>query len=199
MTVLITLTIPSGGDASDFRLYSNIDSYTNPFEVDITAAQLTAGYTTSLVPSGTTIIRVESKGLCTNHIDINVTLIPTPTTTTTSTSNTTTTTTTAAPTTTTTTSSTSTSTSSTTTTTTTVLYSYLVITSCIGSVTRYAIYDPTYPIGSYIHYLPISGIISDDCGQVVNIGGFANPSLANVTIDRLLDPILLCSDPGCAV
>lgn len=132
MTTLITLNIPTGGDAGPFNLYSNTNGYTVPFATGISAAALTAGYTSTVVPEGTTIIRVVSTGWCTNYIDITINLIPTTTTTSSSsTSTTTSTSTTAVPTTTTTSSSstststststtTSTSTSSTTTTTTTI-------------------------------------------------------------------------------
>ena len=115
MTTLITLSIPVGGDAGPFNLYSNTDGYTVPFATGISAAALTAGYTSTVVPEGTTVIRVVSTGWCTNYIDITINLIPTTTTTSsTSTSSTTTTSTTAVPTTTTTSSSTSTTTSTTT-------------------------------------------------------------------------------------
>lgn len=195
MTVLITLTIPPGGDVNEFKLYSNSTGSFLFFEESITAAQLTAGYTTSLVPNGTTIIRAESKGLCANYIDINVTLIPPPTTTTTSTSSTTTTTTTIAPTTTTTTSSstsTTTSTSSTTTTTTTSagVDCYWII-SCIGGATRYAVNSGVYPLYTNVHYLPLSGSLSDDCG-IIQFTGIAVP---NVTIDATTSG---CGDTSCA-
>lgn len=117
MTTLITLVIPVGGDAGPFNLSSNVNGYTPPFETNIPALTLTAGYTTSLVPDGTTTIRVTSVGVCTNYIDIPVVLTPT-TTTTSSSSSTSTSTTTAVPITTTTTSSSSTSTSTSTSTTT---------------------------------------------------------------------------------
>lgn len=113
MTVLITLVIPPGGDVNNFNLYSDATGYSIPFATNISAATLTAGYTTSAVPNGTTIIRATSTGLCTNSIDMTVTLIPPPTTTTTSSSTSTTTSTSTS-------TSTTTSTSSTTTTTTTI-------------------------------------------------------------------------------
>ena len=103
MTTLITLNIPVGGDAGPFNLYSNTDGYTAPFATGISAAALTAGYTSTVVPNGTTIIRVVSAGVCTNYIDITINLITTTTTTSSSSTSTTTTTTTVTPTTTTTT------------------------------------------------------------------------------------------------
>jgi hypothetical protein len=127
MTVLITVVLPPGGDAGPFNLYSNTDGYVAPFATNISAAALQAGYTALFVPDGTTIIRVQSVGVCTNFVNVQVNVLPTTTSTTStstsSTSTTTSTSTTAAPTSTTTSSSTSistsTSTSSTTTTTTT--------------------------------------------------------------------------------
>jgi hypothetical protein len=120
MTILITLTLPPGGDAGPFDLYSNTDGYTIPFATNVSAAALIAGYTATNVPDGTTTIRVQSVGVCTNFVDVQVNVLPTTTTTSSSSSSSTTTTsTTAVPTTTTTSSSTSTSTSSSTTTTTT--------------------------------------------------------------------------------
>ncbi len=133
MTGIITLTI-AGIDTGNFNLYSNVDGYISAFAVNITRAQLLAGYVTDVIPNGTTIIRIMSVGNCTNYIDVpiptclligtGVITIPPPTTTTTTTlplitttstsTSTSTTTTTVIPTTTTTSSSTSTTTSTTT-------------------------------------------------------------------------------------
>jgi hypothetical protein len=99
-TALITLTT-AGADTGPFDLYSDIDGYSVPFETGVSKASLVAGYTSTLIPNGATIVRVKSDNvLCTNYIDLY--LVPTTTTTTsststTSTSSTTTTTTTAAP------------------------------------------------------------------------------------------------------
>ena len=81
MTVLITLTIPPGGDAGPFNLYSDTDGYVLPFATGISALVLTAGFLATNVPPGTTIIRVISTGVCTNYIDIPINLITTTTTT----------------------------------------------------------------------------------------------------------------------
>jgi hypothetical protein len=101
MTVLITLTT-AGSSTGSFSLYSNVDSYSTPFETGVAKSSLLAGYTSTVVPNGTTIVRVMSTGTCTNYTDISV--VPCTTTTTTSSStttststSTTTTTTTAAP------------------------------------------------------------------------------------------------------
>lgn len=103
MTVLITLTI-AGADTGPFDLYSDADGFVSPFESGISKAALQAGYLSTLVPNTATIIRVKSKGVCTNYIDIVIgatttttTSSSTSTTTTTSTSSTTTTTTTSVP------------------------------------------------------------------------------------------------------
>lgn len=133
MTVEIQLTTV-GLDSTTFDLYSNVDGFTNPFVGGLSAAIMLAGYTSTVVPDFTTIIRVQSTGTkCSNFIDITLvtttttttTLEPTTTTTTTADPTTTTTTTTLEPTTTTTTTleptTTSTTSSSSTTTTTTTI------------------------------------------------------------------------------
>lgn len=90
MTVLITLTT-AGADSGPFDLYSDLDGYVSAFESGVSKASLLAGYSSALVPNGTTTIRIKSVGTCVNFIDIVLT------TTTTTTSSTTTTTTTALP------------------------------------------------------------------------------------------------------
>ena len=103
MNVLITLTT-AGVDTGPFNLYSNTDGYTTAFQTGIAKSLLVAGYTSTVVPAGTTTIRVKSTGTCTNYVDLVVSGSPvTTTTTTTSGGGTTTTTTTSSPTTTTTT------------------------------------------------------------------------------------------------
>lgn len=96
MTVLITLTI-AGTDTGPFDLYSDVDGFVSAFETGVSKSALLAGYSSSLVPNGTTVIRIKSSGVCTNFIDVTVTT--TTTTTTSTSSSTTTTTTTVAPTT----------------------------------------------------------------------------------------------------
>jgi len=128
MLIQITITIPPGGAAGPFDLYSDADGFTTPFETQVPAVDLVAGYTVTL-PMGATIIRVCSVGTCENCIDLptncpttTTTTTVAPTTTTTTTVVTTTTSTTVAPTTTTTTTApttTTTTTAPTTTTTTT--------------------------------------------------------------------------------
>lgn len=99
MTVLITLTI-AGTNTGPFDLYSDVDGFLVPFENNVPKASLVSGYTSVLVPAGTTVIRVKSDSVCINYIDLIIsgttttTTSSTSTTTSTSTSTTTTTTTT---------------------------------------------------------------------------------------------------------
>ena len=83
-TVLITLTT-AGLDTGPFNLYSDADSYVTPFETGVSKAALVAGYTSTVVPDAATIIRVDSTGVCTNFIDLTITVVPPTTTTTTTT------------------------------------------------------------------------------------------------------------------
>jgi hypothetical protein len=69
MTVLIVLTT-AGTNTGPFNLFSNVDGYVTAFESGVAKSALLAGYTSSLVPNGTTTIRVQSVGSCTNYIDI---------------------------------------------------------------------------------------------------------------------------------
>jgi hypothetical protein len=96
MIATITLTV-SGSDTGPFNLYSNVDGFVTPFETGISRNDLINGYTSVLVPDFTTTLRIQSTGVCTNYIDIPVTLTTTTSTSTSSTSTTSTTTTTEAP------------------------------------------------------------------------------------------------------
>lgn len=70
MIVTITLT-SAGSNTGPFNLYSDVDGFVSAFETGVSKAALLAGYTTSLVPNGTTIIRVVSvNDLCTDFVDI---------------------------------------------------------------------------------------------------------------------------------
>lgn len=90
MNLLIVLT-SAGLNSGPFNLYSDTDGYAEPpFETDVPKQDLLDGYISTLVPDGTTIVRIQSdNNLCTNYIDLSTGI-----TTTTSTSSTTTTTTT---------------------------------------------------------------------------------------------------------
>jgi hypothetical protein len=80
MTITITLSA-AGVDTGPFSLFSDVDGYTTAFVTGVSRTALLAGYTTTLAPVGTTIVRVKSTGLCSNYIDITLTF-PTTTTTT---------------------------------------------------------------------------------------------------------------------
>lgn len=80
MTVLITLTT-AGTNTGPFNLYSDVDGFTSAFETGVSVGSLTAGYTSYLVPNGTSIVRVMSNGACKNYIDIQIILTTTTTTT----------------------------------------------------------------------------------------------------------------------
>ena len=82
MDITITLTT-AGADTGPFNLFSDVDGYTTAFVTGVSKSALVAGYTTSLAPVGTTIVRVKSTGLCSNYIDITLSLPLTTTTTTT--------------------------------------------------------------------------------------------------------------------
>ena len=86
MIVTITLTV-AGVDTGPFNLYSDVDGYVSAFETGVSKASLLAGYTSVLVPNGTTIVRVLSSGECTNFVDITISGECTTTTTTTTTIN----------------------------------------------------------------------------------------------------------------
>ena len=80
MTVLITLIV-AGANTGPFNLYSDVDGYVTPFESGVAKSALLAGYTSTLVPLGTNVIRVLSQGDCTNYVDIIIGTPPTTTTT----------------------------------------------------------------------------------------------------------------------
>ena len=73
MTTTTTLTIPAGGQAGPFDLYSDVDDYTDAFATGILPATMILGYTSSDVPNGTNFIRVQSTTTCEKYIDIPVT------------------------------------------------------------------------------------------------------------------------------
>lgn len=96
ITVLITLSI-AGTDSGPYDLYSSPDGITfTVFATGITKSALLAGYTSYVVPDGSTTIRIMSTGTCTNYIDLTISggttttttsVAPTTTTTTTGASN----------------------------------------------------------------------------------------------------------------
>jgi len=187
-TVLITLTT-AGLDTGPFNLYSDADGYVTPFETGVTKVALVAGYTSTVVPDAATIIRVVSTGVCTNFIDLSITVVPTTTTTTSSTSTSSTTTT--------------TSTSSTTTTTTTAAPLTVTIDACAnvqadssGDVVAYAY--ATAPVATTItvdvtwtasDLSTISGtitiLVGETCGTVTLTGADPNEGGANLEITSI--------------
>ncbi len=87
--MVVTITLTSAGlDSGPFDLYSNSTGSWVQFENNVSRSALLAGYLSGLVPDSTTIIKLQSDGICSNYIEL-----PISTTTTTSTSTTTTTTT----------------------------------------------------------------------------------------------------------
>ena len=65
----------TGADAGPFDLYTDADNYTLAYATGISDTVLTGplGYT-SVVPPGSTIVRIQSTGVCTNFIDAPITL-----------------------------------------------------------------------------------------------------------------------------
>lgn len=141
ITVSITLTIAGVDTGPTFDLFSNVDSYAVAFETGVDKASLEAGYISTIVPDGTTTIRVYSAGTCETYVDLNVITSTTTTTSTTSTTTSTTSTSTS------TTTSTTTATPTTTTTTTTVAihYNYAFEITPSGDATMYLNNRPGVP------------------------------------------------------
>jgi len=76
--MVVLLTITAGLDTGPFDIYSNATGTFVIVETGISKAQLVAGYTCSIMPDGTTVVRVKSVGTCTNFVDATITY-PTPT------------------------------------------------------------------------------------------------------------------------
>jgi hypothetical protein len=71
MTLFITLTTAQA-DAGPFNIFSNVD-YTSAIAVNVSKADLLAGFPINNAPAGTTSVRIKSIGACTNSTDISVT------------------------------------------------------------------------------------------------------------------------------
>lgn len=84
MEAFIKLTT-AGNNTGPFNLFSDVNGFATVFESGITKASLLAGYTSTVVPDFTTVIKVTSDSLCTNSFDI---ILQQPTTTTSSTTTT---------------------------------------------------------------------------------------------------------------
>jgi hypothetical protein len=70
MTITITLT-SAGLDSGPFDLYTNATGSFTLMESGVNKNILLAGYTVTTL-DGTTVVRVQSTGTCTNYEDINV-------------------------------------------------------------------------------------------------------------------------------
>jgi hypothetical protein len=170
MTVLITLTT-AGVSTGPFDLYSDVDGYLVPFETLVPKASLVSGYTSTLIPNGTTIVRVKSNSVCINFIDITISLTTTTTTTSSSTS-------------------TSTSTSTTTTTTTTTYPCYCFRATNVSGEERTLSY--TECGGTPVIDIPMGiGTVITDCTQA---GASIIASGGGVVITTCTD--IPCSSEG---
>ena len=78
MTLYIQLT-SAGTDVGPFNLYSNLSGV--PFAVGVAKSTLLAGANYTTVPDGTTVVQIESSGVCENSIYITVDATTTTTTT----------------------------------------------------------------------------------------------------------------------
>lgn len=82
-SIIITLTL-AGSDTGPFDLFTDADGYASPFASGISKASLTAGYLSTVIPDAATIIKVVSKGLCTNAVFLPIQGVPQTTTSSTS-------------------------------------------------------------------------------------------------------------------
>lgn len=70
----------SRGPVGPFDLYSDVDGFDEPFEINISRAQLEAGYITHLVPKNTSIVRIKTDCWdCNSYTDAYFTGGPPPT------------------------------------------------------------------------------------------------------------------------
>ena len=168
ITVSITLTLAGVDTGPTFDLFSNVDSYAVAFETGISKAELEAGYISTIVPDGTTTIRVYSGGTCETYVDLNI--ITSTTTTSTSTS-TTTTTTTSNTTSTTTTTTTATPTTTTTTTTAAIHYNYAFAITPSGDATMYLNNRPGIPNFSTSYNLDLINTTTYNLGSNSIVAG----------------------------
>lgn len=74
-TAIIT-TPSSSEDTGPFYLFSNVDGFTVPFEKNIPRLNMLAGYVSTVVPNGTTTIRIKSEGYCIEYVDVPVVTSP---------------------------------------------------------------------------------------------------------------------------
>jgi len=165
ITVSITLTIAGADTGPTFNLYSNTDGYTTAFATGVSKASLVAGYISTVVPDGTTIIRVSSPGVCQTYVDLSVI------TTTTTTSSTSTTTTTSTSTSTTTSTTTAVPATTTTTTTAAIHYNYAFEITPSGDATMYLNNRPGIPNFSTSYNLDLVNTTSYNLGSNSIVAG----------------------------
>lgn len=71
----ITITLTSAGsDSGPFDLYTNATGSFTLMEAGVSKNTLLAGYTVTTL-DGTTVVRVQSTGTCTNYVDLTVTTV----------------------------------------------------------------------------------------------------------------------------
>jgi len=69
MIVYLKLTT-AGIDTGPFNLYTDLDGFTTPFEINVAKSVLVAGYYFTTVPDYTQTVRIQSVGDCINYTDI---------------------------------------------------------------------------------------------------------------------------------
>lgn len=69
MNILVTLTT-AGTDAGPFNLFSDANGFASAFESNVSRAALLAGFASSNAPTGTTIVKVKSVGVCKTEINL---------------------------------------------------------------------------------------------------------------------------------
>jgi len=72
MNVLIQLTIADIDTGPIFNLFSDVNNYSSPFESGVGKTALLTGYTSTVVPTLTSIIRVKSTGNCLSYVDLQI-------------------------------------------------------------------------------------------------------------------------------
>lgn len=173
MTVYIKLLV-AGTDVGPFDLYSDTDAFAVAFETGIPRSSLVAGYLSTLVPDGTTQIKIQSTGDCNSSVIIDISSTPTTTTTTSSTS-------------------TSTSTSTTTTTTSMLPEEFMYeVTQCPPSLSNWIIdKTPGSPliIGDIIEFT-IGLDPTHYCGEIT---GYVFPAIADGNQESIVSRD--CNDP----
>lgn len=72
--VTVTLSTAGVDTGPYFDLYTDVDCFTYPIHSDVGISDfLGIGFIATNVPDNATIIRVVSKGTCTNYVDLTIT------------------------------------------------------------------------------------------------------------------------------